>query len=97
VEVINIECHQQGYLIQIRDVQTKQVTQLTVDAVVAGIGIRPNVELARKAGLNVADGIRVDAALRTNRVNIYAAGDVAEFFNSALKICERNMKTMPTP
>ncbi|MHB1037604.1 MAG: NAD(P)/FAD-dependent oxidoreductase [Pirellulales bacterium] len=57
---------------------------IIADVVVAGLGIVPNVELARAAGLDVGNGIRVDRALRTSRANIYAAGDVAEFFNLAL-------------
>jgi 3-phenylpropionate/trans-cinnamate dioxygenase ferredoxin reductase component len=52
--------------------------------VVAGIGIQPNVELAKAAGLEVDNGIRVDRGLRTSRPDIYAAGDVANFHNPAL-------------
>jgi NADPH-dependent 2,4-dienoyl-CoA reductase/sulfur reductase-like enzyme len=55
-----------------------------VDAVVAGIGIQPNVELAQAAGLTVEDGIHVDKYLRTSRPNIYAAGDVAAFYSPSL-------------
>ena len=50
----------------------------------AGLGIEPNVELARKVGLEVEKGIIVDEFLRTNIPDIFAAGDVAEFFNPAL-------------
>jgi NADPH-dependent 2,4-dienoyl-CoA reductase/sulfur reductase-like enzyme len=57
---------------------------LEVDGVVAGIGIEPNVELAHAAGLEVEDGITVDASLRTSNPDIYAAGDVASFANPAL-------------
>jgi NADPH-dependent 2,4-dienoyl-CoA reductase/sulfur reductase-like enzyme len=53
-------------------------------AVVAGLGIVPRVELARQAGLAVSDGIEVDDRLRTSRPEIYAAGDVAQFFSPAL-------------
>jgi 3-phenylpropionate/trans-cinnamate dioxygenase ferredoxin reductase subunit len=58
--------------------------ELEVDLVVAGLGIRPRVELAASAGIAVEDGIRVDAALRTSVPDVYAAGDVASIFNSAL-------------
>jgi len=51
--------------------------EIVADAVVAGLGISPNVELAQAAGLKVDDGIRVDRALRTSHPDIYAAGDVA--------------------
>jgi NADPH-dependent 2,4-dienoyl-CoA reductase/sulfur reductase-like enzyme len=58
--------------------------EIVADAVVAGIGIEPNVELAVGAGLEVDDGIRVDRGLRTSHPGIYASGDVANFHNPAL-------------
>jgi 3-phenylpropionate/trans-cinnamate dioxygenase ferredoxin reductase subunit len=58
--------------------------EVRVDGVVAGIGVRPNIELAQAAGLKVEDGIRVDASFRTSDPNIYAAGDVASFYDSSL-------------
>jgi NADPH-dependent 2,4-dienoyl-CoA reductase/sulfur reductase-like enzyme len=57
---------------------------LVADAVVAGLGIEPNVDLARQAGLVVSDGVEVDEQLRTSRRGIYAAGDVANFLNPSL-------------
>lgn len=54
------------------------------DAIVAGLGIEPNVGLAHDAGLEVANGIIVDELLRTNHPDIYAAGDVANFHSPAL-------------
>jgi 3-phenylpropionate/trans-cinnamate dioxygenase ferredoxin reductase component len=57
---------------------------LTVDTVVAGLGIEPDVGLARDAGLTLGDGIEVDRQLRTSRPEVYAAGDVASFHNPAL-------------
>jgi NADPH-dependent 2,4-dienoyl-CoA reductase/sulfur reductase-like enzyme len=58
--------------------------EIVADVVVAGIGIQPNVELAQAAGLAVDDGIRVDRGLHTSHSDIYAAGDVANFYNPAL-------------
>jgi 3-phenylpropionate/trans-cinnamate dioxygenase ferredoxin reductase subunit len=58
--------------------------EVVADGVVAGIGIEPNVELAKAAGLQVGNGISVDEYLVTSHPNIYAAGDVAEFYNPAL-------------
>jgi 3-phenylpropionate/trans-cinnamate dioxygenase ferredoxin reductase subunit len=55
-----------------------------VDGVVAGLGIQPNTDLARAAGLKVNNGIPVDEFLRTSHADIYAAGDVAEFYNPLL-------------
>ncbi len=58
---------------------------LQADAVVAGLGIRPNVQLAEEAGLELAQGgILVDAHLRTSDPDIHAAGDVAAFPAPAL-------------
>lgn len=71
-------------VVKTQDLATTTEQELTVDVVVAGLGIQPNVDLARDAGLNVGDGVRVDLALRTSSPHIYAAGDVAEFFNPAL-------------
>ena len=66
------------------EVQLDSGESLEVDAVVAGLGIRPNLELARAAGLAVDHGIRVDPALRTSHEDIFAAGDVISFYNSLL-------------
>jgi 3-phenylpropionate/trans-cinnamate dioxygenase ferredoxin reductase component len=57
---------------------------IVADAVIAGLGIVPSVELARQVGLTVSDGIEVDERLGTSQPGIYAAGDVAQFFNPAL-------------
>jgi NADPH-dependent 2,4-dienoyl-CoA reductase/sulfur reductase-like enzyme len=65
-------------------VRTSGGRQITVDGVVAGIGIEPNAELAASAGLPVENGVRVDQFLRTTNVDVYAAGDVANFFSPAL-------------
>lgn len=51
---------------------------LEAQVIVAAVGVRPNVELARQAGLAVKQGIVVDRQLRTSAPEIYAAGDVAE-------------------
>jgi len=53
--------------------------EIVVDGVVAGIGLEPNVALAQSAGLETADGIIVDAFLRSSEIDILAAGDVASF------------------
>ncbi len=54
---------------------------LAADAVVVGIGITPNVQLAQEAGLDVRNGIVTDAHLRTSVADVYAAGDVANAFH----------------
>jgi len=59
--------------------------EIVVDGVVAGVGIEPNIELAQSAGLKIEDGIVVDEFLRAGHPDIYAAGDVAAFYNPALE------------
>jgi NADPH-dependent 2,4-dienoyl-CoA reductase/sulfur reductase-like enzyme len=63
---------------------TRGGQEILVDGVVAGVGIQPNLELARAAGLAVDGGIVVDEFLRTSHPDVYAAGDVAAFWLAAL-------------
>lgn len=65
-------------------VRTTHGKEIPADVVVAGLGIQPNVELAEQAGLRVENGIVVDELLRTSAPDIFAAGDVANFYNPAL-------------
>jgi NADPH-dependent 2,4-dienoyl-CoA reductase/sulfur reductase-like enzyme len=58
--------------------------EFPADVVVAGIGIEPNTRLAEDAGLVVDNGIVVDRSLRTSAADIYAAGDVAAFYDPVL-------------
>ncbi|HEV8691900.1 MAG TPA: FAD-dependent oxidoreductase [Ideonella sp.] len=53
--------------------------ELACDAVVVGIGLIPNDELARDAGLACDGGVVVDAQCRTSDPSILAAGDVASW------------------
>ena len=52
---------------------------LSCDFVCIGVGIVPNVELARKAGLTVDNGIVVNEYLQSSHPDIFAAGDVANY------------------
>ena len=54
------------------------------DAIVAGIGIVPDVKLAESINLDVENGIKVNEYLQTIKSDIYAAGDVANFYNPLL-------------
>jgi NADPH-dependent 2,4-dienoyl-CoA reductase/sulfur reductase-like enzyme len=65
-------------------VRTGSGRTFQADGVVAGIGIHPNLELAKEAGLKIDNGIVVDEHLQTSLPDIYAAGDAANFFHSAL-------------
>lgn len=52
--------------------------RLKAQLVVMAVGVRPEVSLAREAGLEVARGIVVDAAMRTSDPRILAVGECAE-------------------
>jgi NADPH-dependent 2,4-dienoyl-CoA reductase/sulfur reductase-like enzyme len=75
-----VEKRQKEYILT-----TKSGREFTAQAIVAGIGLLPNIELAKAAGLLTGDGIVVDKYLLTSKADIYAAGDVAEFYNPALR------------
>jgi 3-phenylpropionate/trans-cinnamate dioxygenase ferredoxin reductase component len=51
------------------------------DLVVVGVGVTPEVELARSGGLTVENGIVTDAYCLTSGAGVYAAGDAARFFH----------------
>lgn len=53
--------------------------ELAVDTVIVGIGIDPEISLAQDAGLQIENGVRVDAFGRTSFNSIWAAGDCASF------------------
>jgi len=56
-------------------------THVDADAVIVGVGITPNTELASAAGLTVDDGVVTDARLQSSDPDIFAAGDVANAFH----------------
>jgi len=60
-------------------VKTTHGGRLPADLVVFGVGVLPNVQLAAEAGLDVENGIRVDAHLVTSDPAISAIGDCAQF------------------
>jgi 3-phenylpropionate/trans-cinnamate dioxygenase ferredoxin reductase component len=65
-------------------VKTQSGKTITADGVIAGIGIKPDTELAQSAGLKIDNGIVVNEYLQTSEPDIYAAGDIANYFDVCL-------------
>ena len=59
----------------------KDGKSLKCDLVTYAIGIRPRLELAKQAGLEVDRGILVNEYMQTNNPDIFAAGDVAQVYD----------------
>jgi 3-phenylpropionate/trans-cinnamate dioxygenase ferredoxin reductase component len=66
---------------QVRKVVTKGGRELDCDFVVVGIGVMPDVTLARAAGLSLgeAGGVRCSAGLESSVPGVFAAGDICEY------------------
>jgi 3-phenylpropionate/trans-cinnamate dioxygenase ferredoxin reductase subunit len=60
-------------------VLTESGRSFDCDLVVVGAGVKPDVMLAQRAGLEVGDGIVCDSKLQTSVPGIYAAGDVCSY------------------
>jgi 3-phenylpropionate/trans-cinnamate dioxygenase ferredoxin reductase component len=66
---------------RVTKVVTKGGLEIECDFVVAGIGVTPDVTLARSAGLELGEqgGVRCSSELETSVGGIYAAGDICEY------------------
>ncbi len=66
---------------RVTTVVTKGGLRLDADAVVVGVGVTPDVSLARAAGLGIGErgGVDVDSRLRAPVPGVFAAGDIAEY------------------
>jgi nitrite reductase (NADH) large subunit len=61
---------------------------IPADLLVVAVGVRPNAEIARTAGLNVNRGIVVDDRLETSQRGVYAIGECAEHNGQCYGIVE---------
>jgi 3-phenylpropionate/trans-cinnamate dioxygenase ferredoxin reductase subunit len=64
---------------RVSSVLTESGQSFDCDLVVVGAGVKPDVMLAQRAGLEVGDGIVCDSKLQTSAPGIYAAGDVCSY------------------
>lgn len=76
VAVESIEETSGGVVISTRDGE-----RIEGDVAVVGIGLVPNVDVAKATEITVGNGVRVDEFCRTTAVGIYAAGDVANHYH----------------
>ena len=79
--VTNIEERGDQLVVKAQPLDSADTTDVVVDAVIAGLGITPNVELAGEAGLAIDNGIVVDELMRTEHPDGYASGDVAAYYS----------------
>lgn len=63
---------------EVRGIRFESGDEVEADLIVIAAGVKPELALAKDAGLTVERGIVVDDRLRTSRPEIFAAGDVAE-------------------
>jgi NADPH-dependent 2,4-dienoyl-CoA reductase/sulfur reductase-like enzyme len=85
----NITLHCESELVEIMGKQgrvagvlTSKGQQIECDMLAYAIGIQPRTQLAWEAGIACDRGILADSYLRTNLPNIFAAGDVAQVYDS---------------
>jgi rubredoxin-NAD+ reductase len=97
-----VDVESDGYLLTLTDGST-----LEADLVVSAVGLAPNVELARAAGVDCGRGIRVDDHLATSLPDVYALGDAVELdgqllpylapINAGLRALAATLAGTPTP
>jgi 3-phenylpropionate/trans-cinnamate dioxygenase ferredoxin reductase component len=75
---------------RVERVRTSDGELLDCDFVVVGVGVEPRTRLAAEAGIAVRDGVAVDAHLRTDAADVFAAGDVASaqhpFYGESIRV-----------
>lgn len=67
---------------KVEAVVTSDGKSIECDTVVAGIGVKPVVDVLAGSGIETGDGVMVNEFLETNKAGVYAAGDVANYPDS---------------
>lgn len=73
----------------IEGVRTRSGKTFPCDLALVATGVVPDVEFLQRSGIKIDDGIVVDRFLQTNLPNVFAAGDVANFFDPVFNIRRR--------
>lgn len=68
------------------DITLKSGKTFKSNAIVYAIGTRPNIEIAKSAGITCSRGIIINQYLQSSDPNIFAIGEIAEFNNTLLGI-----------
>jgi NADPH-dependent 2,4-dienoyl-CoA reductase/sulfur reductase-like enzyme len=69
----------------VEKVTTKSGKEVETDLAVVGIGVEPITDFLEGSGIELDDGIVVDEQFHTNVAGVYAAGDVARFYDPLFK------------
>ena len=66
---------------RVAKVITRNGLELAAEAVVVGAGVTPDIQLARKAGLEIGElgGVRCSSRLQSSAPGVFAAGDICEY------------------
>jgi NTE family protein len=73
----------------VKSLITNTGKEFSSDLVAIGVGVTPEVGFLRGSGIKLDNGIVVNEYMQTNRPDIYAAGDVANFFDPVFRRCRR--------
>lgn len=74
---------------RVEAVLTSEGRRLRCDFVVAGIGVTPDIDFLAGSGIRTGDGIIVDDHLQSSDPDVFAAGDVAAFFDPVFRVRRR--------
>jgi NADH oxidase (H2O2-forming) len=78
LEENGITIYRNEKIVEIGDVVKTEKRDLPYDFVVVSAGVQPNIDLAKKTGIEANDGIIVNERIETNIPTIYACGDCVE-------------------